>query len=364
MKTEALYIHIPFCDHICSYCDFPKVFYNKTMVDRYLACLSKELSDIHGSMRTVYIGGGTPSSLTIEQLSLLMSMIQPYLSEKTVEVTMEVNPESMNREKLELIYQSGVSRLSIGVETFNDHLLQKIDRHHTKSQVLKLLEEAVEVGFTNISIDMMYGLPEQSITDVHQDLMVIKDLSMVTHVSYYALILEPHTKLANANYEALDEDLDYQINLLIDDSLTSFGFHQYEVSNYARGDYESEHNKAYWHYDNYYGAGVGATGKIDEDLIVHSRSLTRYLKNESIISVEKQSSEDTMFNHLMMSLRLNEGLNLEEFKRRYHVDCLDYYHIPLKKHLEQGTLVLNGHYLSTTKESQRYLNSILIDFLD
>lgn len=363
MKTDALYVHIPFCEHICSYCDFAKVFYNDQMADSYLDALKAECDQLPRSpLRTIYIGGGTPSALNLTQLQKLLDILQPFYGDRTLEYTIEANPESLNEDKLRLFKSYGVNRLSVGVQTFNDQLLKIIERQHHKQMVINVIHQAHAIGFDNISIDLMYGLPAQHLNDVKEDLRVALSLP-ITHLSYYSLILEEGTLLSHTDYQGMDEDEEKTINDWIDETLAGHGFHKYEVSNYARPGYESEHNKVYWHYDNYYGVGCGATGKIDDRLIEHTRALNRYLRGEDITRIERQSKKDTMFNHLMMSLRLVEGLDLDEFERRYHRKFSDVYPKALKSELTRGRLYIEDHHLKTTPASLAYLNDILVDFL-
>ena len=328
------------------------------------AVLKHELQalNITEPLKTIYIGGGTPSSLNDEQLEWLMDIIKPYISSETKEVSIEVNPESIDYYKLDILKRGGVSRLSIGVETFNDILLKKINRQHTTIQVERIIDYARKIGFNNISIDLMYGLPNQTITDIKNDLAKVRQLP-IEHISYYSLILEDHTVLKNLNYQPLDEEVESKITQLIEESLEQIDFHKYEISNFAKTGYESLHNLAYWQYDNYYGIGVGASGKIDDCLIEHNRNLNAYLRRQNTITKMINSKEETMFNHLMMSLRLVKGLDLKEFEKRYGLRAVDVYQTAIDKHLKMKTLVIENDYLHATSESIKLLNEILIDFL-
>lgn len=329
-----------------------------------MAVLKHELQalNITEPLKTIYIGGGTPSSLNDEQLEWLMDIIKPYISSETKEVSIEVNPESIDYYKLDILKRGGVSRLSIGVETFNDILLKKINRQHTSIQVERIIDYARKIGFNNISIDLMYGLPNQTITDIKNDLAKVRQLP-IEHISYYSLILEDHTVLKNLNYQPLDEEVESKITQLIEESLEQIDFHKYEISNFAKTGYESLHNLAYWQYDNYYGIGVGASGKIDDCLIEHNRNLNVYLRRQNTITKMINSKEETMFNHLMMSLRLVKGLDLKEFEKRYGLRAVDVYQTAIDKHLKMKTLVIENDYLHATSESIKLLNEILIDFL-
>ena len=206
--THSLYVHIPFCNEICSYCDFCKVLYQSQWVDDYLDKLDEELYQKEENLLyTIYIGGGTPSSLSCMQLKRLMNMLK-YYSYRVKEYTVEVNPESMNEEKLKILYDGGVTRLSIGVQTFQEELLEPLHRRHHNKDVFDLMTKAKEIGFQNISIDMMYGLPYQTQKHIQNDLQIIKSLD-IQHISYYSLILEEHTLLDIQHYQPIDEEKEY-----------------------------------------------------------------------------------------------------------------------------------------------------------
>lgn len=365
METRSLYIHIPFCQNICAYCDFCKVFYQEKQVDDYLAVLKKELADLNIKvpLKTIYLGGGTPTSLNDNQLEWLMDIIKPYISEATLEVTIEVNPETLDYYKLDILKKGGITRLSIGVETFDDQLLKGINRKHNSEQVKRIIRYGHQLGFNNISVDLMYGLPNQTLENVKNDLEIIESLN-IQHVSYYSLILEDHTVLKNQNYKPLNEEDEAVINKMIDEQLEKNGFMKYEISNYAKPGFESLHNLAYWQYDNYYGAGLGSSGKIDDRLIEHSRNLNAYLRFQDIINETINSKKETMFNHLMMSLRLVKGLDLKEFERRYEIKVTDAYQKAINKHIGLKTLVIDNGYLHCTKDSIKLLNTILLDVIE
>lgn len=363
MKTNSLYVHIPFCDTICRYCDFCKVYYDKKMAWQYLEVLHQELKkiEIKDALKTIYIGGGTPSSLDDEQLEYLMDMIKPYAND-IEEYCIEVNPESIDYYKLMILKQGGINRLSIGVQTFQEALLIEIDRHHTMKQILNVINYAKRIGFNNISIDLMYGLPKQTMEDIKKDLEIVKTLK-IQHISYYSLILENNTILKYQNYQPLDSETEYQLNSYIDKMLKEMGFLKYEISNYARKGFESKHNLVYWHYDNYYGIGVGACSKIDDKIIEHSRSLTKYLKHTDQKRIIEQNKIETMFNHVMMSLRLVEGLDLKKFKKLYNEDACKLYQEAIDKNINRNYLIIDGSFLKATDKGMYLLNEILLDFM-
>ena len=330
METRSLYVHIPFCESICSYCDFCKVYYDQKQSDLYLQRLNEELSQIEQHhLKTIYIGGGTPSALNDEQLEKLMSMLKPY-SLEVEEYCMEVNPESMD--------------------------------YYKTIQVKNIIKYAKEIGFDNISIDLMYGLPKQTKEDIQKDIEILKSLDL-QHVSYYSLILEEGTILKYKNYQPLDEESEYQLTLFIDQELEKIGFEKYEISNYAKQGYQSKHNLMYWYYNNYYGIGLGACSKIDGQIIEHSRSLTKYLNGDFKTTTIDETKEETMFNQIMMSLRLKEGLDLNKFKERYQEDARILYKEAITRNIEKGRLMIENDYLKATQEGQYVLNDILIDFM-
>lgn len=360
---SALYVHVPFCQHICSYCDFCKVFYDEKWAWDYLKALSFEIKDkaLSTSYDSIYIGGGTPTALTYQQLQYLFELLKPF-SKQVQEYSIEVNPETMDQEKLELCFQNGVNRLSIGVQTFRDDLLKKIGRVHTSKQVLELIKDAQTIGFQDINIDLMYGLPDQTLEDVQADIQQLCQLD-IGHVSYYALILEDHTILKNMNYQPLDDEEDAKWYHFICQELKKYGFHQYEVSNYYR--YKpSLHNLVYWHYQDYEGIGLSAHSLKKHHRYENTKSLTRYLNHHYLENDIPLSMEDCLFEKIMMGLRLNEGISLEEMNRLFDIDFQVKYQDVITKYQNMNFLEITNGYLKTTSLGMDYLNNILIDFLE
>ncbi len=361
MKTESLYVHIPFCDNICSYCDFAKVYYDEDLADRYLDALLDELQlRATGKFKTVYVGGGTPSALSDGQLEKLLLGIGVYL-EGGAEFTIEANPESLTCTKIGLLQRYRVNRVSLGVQTFNEKLLKSLNRRHDNAMVDEVVTSLKLAGIFNINIDLMYGLKGQTISDIKDDLERFADLD-VPHISYYSLILEAHTMIARENYPELDDQSLGEISKLIDGYLVEHGYDHYEISNYARPGFQSRHNLAYWHYRNYLGIGVGAASKIDNLIISNNRNLYRYIDRKDIREIEELSKDETMFNHIMMGMRLKSGLDLGDFKERYQVDFQKRYEKVLAKHLGKTMEVRDG-FLVLSDVAYDNLNSILVDFL-
>lgn len=360
---KYLYVHIPFCDHICTYCDFCKVFYKEDWADRYLDALAYEIQDKHidGSFDTIYIGGGTPSSLSVKQLKRLFEILKPF-SKNTKEYSIEVNPESMNEEKLDLMLLYHINRISIGVQTFHDRLLKGIGRHHTANQAIELIQFIQSKGIEDINVDLIYGLPNQVLQDINEDLNIIRNLS-ISHVSIYSLILEEHTALKIQNYQPLDDNEDATWYQYINCGLEKFGFTHYEVSNYYRGK-PSLHNLAYWQYQDYQGIGLSAHSLLNHQRIENTHSLTQYLQHHYLKEIIPLSQEDELFEKIMMGLRLTKGINIAEMNTLFDIDFLSKYQQTIQKYQQLNMLEIKDNYLRSTSLGMNYLNTILVDFLN
>ncbi len=364
LNGTAMYIHIPFCHHICTYCDFSKVYYDSSWVNMYLDALEKEIESINidRMISTLYIGGGTPTSLTEDELDRLLKIIEPY-SKNVVEYTIEINPETMTYQKLLILKHYGITRLSIGVQTFNEAILKKIGRKHQNSQVFSLIEDAKKLGFDNISIDLMYNLPNQKIVDIKNDLCIVEQLD-IQHISYYSLILEKHTILYNKDFKGMDDDEEYECMKLIYHFLNKIGYQHYEISNYAKIGYESIHNQAYWHNMDYYGVGLGAHGNLDNQRYCNTRSLNNYYKGNYRIHEEEINCHEKIFEGIMLGLRMTKGINIELFNQRYQCDLIDRYSLVINKNIELGLLCIENGYLHATGKGINLLHLILMEFMD
>lgn len=359
---SALYVHIPFCEHICAYCDFCKVFYDEQWADLYLDALAYEIEDkkLNENYDTIYIGGGTPSALSYVQLERLLQLLQPYACQ-VKEYSIEVNPESMDEEKLDLFKKYHVGRLSIGVQSFQDHLLKEIGRYHSSLQVFELIQKAYQKGFDDINIDLIYGLPHQTFHDLKNDLEIIKSLP-ISHISIYALILEDHTVLKNDHYQPLDDEQDAMWYHYISQTLENYGFTHYEVSNYYLTK-PSYHNLTYWKYHDYEGVGLGAHSLKQHHRYENTRSLTQYLQHHYLKDDVVLSQEDELFEKIMMGLRLYQGIDLKEVNDLYCVDLLTLCQDVIRKYEKLEMLEIKNGFLRVTKKGMDYLNTILVDML-
>ena len=354
----SIYIHVPFCKTICSYCDFCKFYYNEKWVDNYLIALEKEIKEKYKneSIATIYIGGGTPTSLNIKQLEKLLQLTKLFNFEK-IEFTVETNVD-LSLDKIKLLKQYGVNRISIGVQTVNQKHLKFLNRNHTKEEVIDLVNLLKQYDF-NINIDLMYGIPNQTLKELEEDLDFILSLD-VNHISTYSLIIEPHTKIYIDNVANIDEDLDYQMYQLINKKLKNYV--HYEISNFAKDDYYSKHNLVYWNNLEYYGFGIGASGYIDGVRYDNTRSYQNYLNGNYLFESHKLSKKEKIENEFILGFRKLEGINILEFKAKYDMNVLDIGIV--KKLLKEGKLSVDNGYLKINPKYIYISNTILVNFID
>lgn len=360
--VQAIYVHVPFCNHICAYCDFMRCGYHKPLADAWLMAVKRELQEKSiNSCRTIYIGGGTPSSLSAIQLRSLLAMLQPYMQPDS-EVTIEANADSFNEEKIKICCEYGVNRISMGAQTFQPGLLKRIERIADFPMIQQRIQQLHEYGISNISLDLMYGLPDQTMQQWISDLHKAAALP-ITHLSLYALTIEEHSKFGREHVAPCEDDLEadfYETALQI---LKEHGFEHYEISSFARGQCYSQHNLAYWHYDDFYGIGCGASGKEHHERYENTRNLHTYIQSGASSSFIKLTKEDEMFEMIMMGLRIKEGVSDKLFFERFQCSYHEVFASPIKKHMALHHLKEIDHHLSTTKQGMMILHDILVDFL-
>ncbi|MBR2066901.1 MAG: radical SAM family heme chaperone HemW, partial [Solobacterium sp.] len=321
-KIEYCYIHIPFCKTICNYCDFTHVIKNKDLVKDWLNALQMEIEGkkIHPFLKTLYLGGGTPSCLDVEDLEHLFKLLQPY-SKYVEEYTIEVNPESFTKEKAKLFSRYGINRVSIGYQTSIPSLLKSLGRKHTAMEVLDTMQLLRNEGIDNISLDLMYSIPEQRLEDLKES--VDQALSFhPKHLSLYSLTIEENTVFGKKGIQPLEEEVEANMYSFICDYLPRYGYNQYEVSNFALANKESLHNKAYWEYEDFYGLSCGASGKEKEIRYDKPRSLKEYIENPHARNEIVLSEYDQQFEMIMMGLRMKKGISKEAFLERFGL-CIE-----------------------------------------
>jgi len=353
----SIYIHIPFCNSICSYCDFCKIFYNKKYIKSYLDNLRNEIVDRYKGeeVNTIYIGGGTPSCLEDDELVMLLDIIKLFNLSNDYEFTIEGNVESITENKLNIMKSYGVNRISIGVQSFDNDVIKLLGRRHTEKEVFDKIN-LIKRYIDNVNIDIIYA--------AYNDINILKrdiDKALkldVKHISTYSLILEDNTLLKVNGFNGIDEDLDYEMYKYIEDILGDNGYIHYEISNYAKKGYESRHNLVYWNNDNYYGFGLSSTSYINGVRRVNTKNLAKYLDGEYMGSVEEESIDIRMENEVMLGLRKFNGINLNSFKNKYGVFIDEVFNI--YDLINDGYLVLKDDYLKIDKKYMYISNEIIV----
>lgn len=362
MNLKSAYIHIPFCETICSYCDFSKMYYNKKYVELYLNSLEQEIKSKYKGekLKTIYIGGGTPSALNTDELTILFSIINIFNKENDVEFTIEVNIENIDFEKLKLIKEVGVNRLSIGVQSLNPKNIKYLNRHHTKTEVKEKIALAKELGFNNINVDIIYAIPGQTKEELIKDINDFISLD-VEHISAYSLMIEPHTMLFIKNEVSIDSEEDYEMFEIVRKKLKKVGYIHYEISNYARKDYESKHNLTYWNNDYYYGFGLGASGYVDDIRYTNTTNISNYIKGNYIkeeIIIDKKTKEE---NEFILGFRKITGIDKLVFMKKFEKDINKIEKV--KKLISEGKLIDDGKSIYIASKYLYTSNDILVEFI-
>ncbi len=359
---EAVYIHIPFCKHICAYCDFPKVLHIDSFVEDYLESLKKEIEDNYEGERikSIYIGGGTPSCMTKKERIKLFRILSIFNLTPDCEYTFEINPNDIDEDLLDDIVAGGVNRVSIGVESFDPDKLKILERETNYEDLEHKLDLIRKRGIENINLDLMYAVPGEKLSVLKQDIKKLISLKP-THISTYSLILEDHTKLKNKNVEYINEDLDRKMYDTICDKLKKAGYVHYEVSNFAIAGCESKHNLNYWNNDEYYGFGLGASGYKDAFRYTNTRNLHEYIEGKYRQESLLMSYKDQMDNELMLGLRKLKGINVDDFYNKYGENIQDVY--PVKELMAENNLIYRKGYLYIPPEKIYVMNEILLKLI-
>lgn len=356
---KSVYIHIPFCNTICSYCDFPKVYSSVCDKKLYLEALKKEIKTNYKNeiINTIYIGGGTPSILSTEELKKLLEITNLFKKNINTEFTIECNIESIDEEKLKLLKKYNVNRISIGVESFDKKIISYLNRFHTKKETIKKIK-LVKKYFNNINIDLMYAIPGQSIKSLKKDIKTYLKLK-IPHISYYSLIIEPHTKLYNENTSYIDEDIDYKMYKIITKKLKKY--HHYEISNFSYVGYESKHNLVYWNNEEYYGFGAGASGNINGVRYNNTKNIHKYINGDYKLEETKLTEEEKMQEEMFLGLRKLDGVDINKFEKKYHKKIEEVFDI--KDLLEKNILIKKDGYMFINKNNIYTSNDIMIRFV-
>lgn len=357
--TKSVYIHIPFCKSICTYCGFCKVLYKKEWAIEYLKKLKEEIEEQYmgEAIKTIYIGGGTPSSLSLKEIEFLLLLTDKFDKSTLEEFTFECNSEDITEELLDLLYKFGVNRLSIGIESFDEENLLLMHRKNNYEDIKNKVNLIRKKGFNNINLDIIYALPKEKLTTLKDDVKLLLSLNP-EHISTYSLMIEDNTFLSYKKIQETDEDLDADMYDYIVKKLDKSGYIHYEISNFSKPGFESKHNLTYWNNEEYYGFGCGASGYIAGVRYDNTRSLSSYIKGEFKSSESLLSKEDIMDFEVILGMRKLSGINLKDFYTKYGVNMQDVY--PIKPLIKNGDLVYQEGYVKINPKKIYIMNEILL----
>ena len=373
-KQIGLYIHIPFCKQKCSYCDFCSYANKESFIKRYIQCVLKEIIEVGNNnkidfengkddlflVKTIYIGGGTPSLIDSKYIVQIIEDIKlNFEIDEKAEITIEVNPGTVTLEKLEDYKRAGINRLSIGLQSTHEHLLKEIGRIHTYLDFLDTFRFAREAGFENINVDLMIGIPNQTLEEVKDSIEEIVSMEP-EHISVYSLILEENTPLFKKVEEGLElpnEDLERKMYWAVKQTLEQNNYIHYEISNFAKKGYESKHNLDCWNQKEYIGFGIAAHSYTNGIRYSNIENIEQYIKNydedkteENLVFHEKQDMEAMQKEYMLLGLRKIDGVSIQEFKIKFVANPVFLYHSELEKLVNEELLEIDGDQIKLTNK--------------
>lgn len=386
-KQIGLYIHIPFCKQKCSYCDFCSYANKESFIKRYIQCVLKEIIEVGNNnkidfengkddlflVKTIYIGGGTPSLIDSKYIVQIIEDIKlNFEIDEKAEITIEVNPGTVTLEKLEDYKRAGINRLSIGLQSTHEHLLKEIGRIHTHLDFLDTFRFAREAGFENINVDLMIGLPNQTLAEVQDSIEEIVSMEP-EHISVYSLILEEGTPLFKKVEEGLelpDEELERKMYWNVKRILEANGYNHYEISNFAKQGYESKHNLDCWNQKEYIGFGIAAHSYTNGIRYSNIENIEQYIKNydedkteENLVFHEKQDMEAMQKEYMLLGLRKIDGVSIQEFKIKFVANPVFLYHSELEKLVNEELLEIDGDQIKLTNKGLDLANIVWEEFI-
>ncbi|WBW95786.1 radical SAM family heme chaperone HemW [Oceanirhabdus sp. W0125-5] len=371
-EQKALYVHIPFCKKKCDYCDFPSYSGKEGLMLEYTKALCNELKKYKDFVfKTIFIGGGTPTYLSYECILLLKEAFKELKIAENAEFTVEGNPGTFTIEKLKEFKNMGVNRISIGLQAFQNELLKDIGRIHSEEEFLESFKMAKEVGLNNINVDLMFGLPGQSMDQWKESLEKAVELG-VTHISCYSLIVEEgtpfHRRAQKGLLDTPSEEIEREMYEYTKKFLEKVGYNQYEISNFAKEGMECRHNLVYWNLEDYIGCGSGAHSFIDGERIENTSNPEEYIELVKINGTGKvdsfeNSEEDTIEEFMFMGLRKVEGINKVNFENRFKKDIYSIYGDVIKKHLKNKLIEDDGENIKLTPQGIQLSNMVMSDFM-
>lgn len=378
MEELGIYIHIPFCKQKCFYCDFCSFANKNEMQGKYVETVINEIKNITHkekyTVTTIYLGGGTPSILNPDYIkSILQEIKSSFEILDDAEITIEINPGTVNEEKLKKYKEYGINRLSIGLQSANDKILKKIGRIHDYKQFEETFFYARKCGFKNINVDLMIGLPTQAVEDVKQTLEKIIQKNP-EHISVYSLIIEEGTiieKLINENKLQLpDEETERIMYWTVVNELKENGYNQYEISNFSKKTYESKHNTNCWKQKQYIGLGTSAHSYLNKKRYSNTNNIEEYIKNiqennisKNITIHEEQTEESTMNEYMLLGLRMIQGININEFKQKFKIDPTIKYKEILEKLQKENLIQITKTSIKLTRQGIDFGNIVWEEFI-
>ncbi len=376
MKEFSIYIHIPFCESRCIYCDFTSFVNQKSKQEAYVDALLKEM-EIYGRelkdqrLKTVFIGGGTPSILEPELIVRIMEGLRrEFRMDAVEEITIEANPGTITREKAEAYREAGIDRVSLGAQSFNNEILRKIGRIHNSEDIYGSIDILRQAGFKNINLDLMFNLPYQTEEDAMDSLRRAVELD-IDHISNYSLIVEESTELyrqyLKGEFQLLDDYEDRKIYHKSCDYLKEKGYDHYEISNFAKKGYRSRHNLVYWNIEAYIGLGVASHSNIAGERYSNSLDLDSYIESlkEGRLpreNIEPISREEEISEYCIMGFRKIEGIDTRDFKERFKEDFHKLYRQEIEKNKKLGLIDEYDGRIFLTKRGLDLSNQVELDF--
>ena len=377
-KQMALYLHIPFCKkpQRCIYCDFFSTTQGSEWRRKYTERLCQEIAErrdeaLSRPLSSIYFGGGTPSQLSFNELQQIWEAIRKnYKILPNAEITIEVNPDDISREYVQNLRFLGFNRVSMGVQTFNDRLLQTIQRRHSSNQAKEAIQMLHDAGFQNLSIDLIHGLPGQTVEDFEEDLDTALQMP-ITHLSAYTLMVENGTKLhqmvENGELELPSEDVCLNMFEILCRKTRDNGFLQYEISNFSRPGFESRHNSSYWQGTPYIGVGAGAHSYDGKNIRrMNKPNLKAYIDAKDHVPHENEElNEKELYNEFIFTrLRTRKGLSLEQLYRKFSTQYTEDFKHTLTKHLREGNICKDdGDFVRLTHQGIMISNDVMSDFM-
>ena len=372
MRKLGIYIHIPFCDKICNYCDFTAFQGANSKIKEYVEAIKKEI-ELKGNKEflidSIFIGGGTPSFIDGEYIfEILEKVREQFTVLENIEITIETNPKTFDDKKLEFYKKSKINRLSVGVQSFNDKILKDLGRNHNSKEAIDSINLVKKFGF-DLNIDLIFGYQNQSIDDILYDLEIVKSINP-EHISYYALIIEEKTKfkaLQNAGkLNFLDEDIERKMYHILVEKLENIGLKQYEVSNFANNGKESIHNKKYWNCQEYLGFGISSHSYFNNERFSNTVNISKYIKelekgNIPIDFCEKIDNNTKKFEYIIMNMRLKEGFLISDYNKLFEADFLSENKDAVKIGLENNVIEIKDDRIFFTKKGFDIMDSFFVN---